>query len=123
VILKKKTADDSQLDGMKIQKASEQDKLEKTPEKAAKAPVESSKSQTKSQQREKYTDEDGWSGNFITYFLVFTLFVVVGYLVLHNKNKVLGLLIEGCKRDRSSHGRRSGGSSSSTRYQRLSQSS
>ncbi|UJR29301.1 hypothetical protein I4U23_010515 [Adineta vaga] len=71
----------------------------------------------------KYSGDDGWSGNFITYFLLFTLFVVVGYLVLHNKNKVLGLLIEGCRRNRSSHGRRNGSSSSSTRYQRLSQSS
>jgi hypothetical protein len=33
-------------------------------------------------------DDDGWSGSFITYFLLFTLFVVVGYLILHNKNKV-----------------------------------
>ncbi len=36
----------------------------------------------------KYAEDEGWSGNFVTYFLVFTLFVVVGYLVLHNKNKV-----------------------------------
>lgn len=35
--------------------------------------------------------EGGWSGGFVTYFLLFTLFVVVGYLVLHNKNKVGGV--------------------------------
>lgn len=36
----------------------------------------------------KYSDDDGWSGSFVTYFLLFTLFAVVGYLILHNKNKV-----------------------------------
>jgi len=41
-----------------------------------------------SKSRERYRDDDGWSGNFVTYFLLFTLFVVIGYLILHNKNKV-----------------------------------
>ncbi|CAF4476847.1 unnamed protein product, partial [Rotaria sp. Silwood2] len=40
-------------------------------------------------------DDDGWSGSFVTYFLIFTLLVVIGYLVLHNKNKLMAYVVEG----------------------------
>jgi len=52
-------------------------------------------------------DDSSWSGNFITYFLVFTLIVVIGYLTLHNKNKLMAYLVEG---------RRQGGASGSRQH-------
>ncbi|CAF1103853.1 unnamed protein product [Didymodactylos carnosus] len=61
--------------------------------------------------RKSDDDESAWSGSFITYFLIFTLIVVIGYLTLHNKNKLMGYLVEG----RSGSGSRSRGSSSSSR--------
>ncbi|CAF4084466.1 unnamed protein product, partial [Rotaria magnacalcarata] len=105
--------------GMNIRKPTDEDRtgFGKTAEKNTKnSGSESSKARPKASVSRKYAaDDDGWSGSFVTYFLLFTLFVVIGYLVLHNKNKILGLLIEGCRRNRSSIGRRHGGSSSSTR--------
>ncbi|CAF1109452.1 unnamed protein product [Adineta ricciae] len=111
---------DADNDGISFRKPNANDKYTAKP---VAADPNKGKARAKPQVGRKYSDDDGWSGSFVTYFLLFTLFVVVGYLVLHNKNKVLGLLIEGCRRNRSSSGRRNGSSSSSTRYQRLSQSS
>ncbi|CAF3537949.1 unnamed protein product [Adineta steineri] len=109
-------ADNKVPSGMNIKPAGD----EKAPPKKIQQTVpDKQRVPQKSIPNRKYVpDDEGWSGNFITYFLLFTVFVVVGYLVLHNKNKVLGLLIEGCRRNRSSHGRRTGSNSGSTRYQR-----
>lgn len=50
--------------------------------------------------RNRYPEDEGWSGSFVTYFLLLTLFVVVGYLVLHNKNKVRRREISAAQTDR-----------------------
>ncbi|CAF3637434.1 unnamed protein product [Rotaria sordida] len=63
-------------------------------------------------------DENDGSNNIMTGFLVFILCVIIIYLILSNKNKILGLIIEGCKRRRAMNGRHVGASSSSTRLTR-----
>ncbi|CAF4612373.1 unnamed protein product [Rotaria sp. Silwood1] len=66
-----------------------------------------------------YRDDDGdWLDKVITGFLVFILFMIIIYLILNHKNKILGLIIEGCRRQRVIHGRRFGVSSSTTRLTR-----
>ncbi|CAF1252736.1 unnamed protein product [Rotaria sp. Silwood1] len=105
--------------GMKIKKPTDEDKtqsVEKSPEKNIKTPdFESSKSRIKPVPSRKYDDNDGWSGSFVTYFLIFTLFVVVGYLVLHNKNKLMAYVVEG----RRSGASRTGSRPSHRGYEKL----
>ncbi|CAF0827039.1 unnamed protein product [Didymodactylos carnosus] len=72
-------------------------------------------------QRKSDDGESDWPDNFITYFLTFTLVVIIVYVALHHKNKVLALLVEGCSR-RGLNGRYHFGARGG-RYTRLSQSS
>lgn len=51
--------------------------------------------------KRKYSEEEGSSSNFLTYFLLLTLLFVVGYLILHNKNKLIGYIVEGRPRYKS----------------------
>ncbi|CAF1467177.1 unnamed protein product [Rotaria magnacalcarata] len=85
--------------GMNIRKPTDEDRtgFGKTAEKNTKnSGSESSKARPKASVSRKYAaDDDGWSGSFVTYFLLFTLFVVIGYLVLHNKNKLMAYVVEG----------------------------
>ncbi|CAF2522265.1 unnamed protein product [Rotaria sp. Silwood2] len=67
-------------------------------------------------------DDDNWSDNAMTIFLVFTLCIIIIYLILSNKNKILGLIIEGCRLQRVMHGRRFGSSFSMKRLTRPTQS-
>ncbi|XP_077286397.1 uncharacterized protein LOC143911397 [Arctopsyche grandis] len=59
---------------------------------------------------------DAEDSNFFTYFIFAIGIFILGYVVYHNKNKVLGLLVEG--RRNSNTGRRRG-VSSSTAYRKL----
>ncbi|CAM4890637.1 unnamed protein product [Rotaria socialis] len=84
--------------GMNIRKPTDEDRtgFGKTAEKNTKnSGSESSKTRPKAPVSRKYADDDGWSGSFVTYFLLFTLFVVIGYLVLHHKNKLMAYVVEG----------------------------
>ena len=54
---------------------------------------------------------------FFSYFVAFTILCIVGYLVFHNKKKIIALVLEGRRRNPSSRGgaRRS----SSAQYRKL----
>ncbi|CAF1036472.1 unnamed protein product [Rotaria sordida] len=104
--------------GMILKKPTDEDRnvVEKVPEKDSKIPSSGlSRTGSKIAPSRKYTDDDGWSGSFVTYFLVFTLFVVVGYLVLHNKNKLMAYVVEG----RRSGASRTGSRPSHRGYEKL----
>ena len=55
---------------------------------------------------------------FFSYFVAFTILCIVGYLVFHNKKKIIALVLEGRRRNPSS---RSSGTrrSSSAQYRKL----
>ncbi|CAF3742053.1 unnamed protein product [Rotaria socialis] len=104
--------------GMNIRKPTDEDRtgFGKTAEKNTKnSGSESSKTRPKAPVSRKYADDDGWSGSFVTYFLLFTLFVVIGYLVLHHKNKLMAYVVEG----RRSGAPRSGSRPSHRGYEKL----
>ena len=54
---------------------------------------------------------------FFSYFVAFTILCIVGYLVFHNKKKIIALVLEGRRRNPSS--RSSARRSSSAQYRKL----
>ncbi|CAF1482362.1 unnamed protein product [Adineta ricciae] len=103
---------DDDNDGISLRKPNANDKYTAKP---VAADPNKGKSRAKPQVGRKYSDNDGWSGSFVTYFLLFTLFVVVGYLVLHNKNKLKAYALEG----RRTSGSRTGSRPSHRGYEKL----
>ncbi|CAF1324749.1 unnamed protein product [Adineta ricciae] len=103
---------DADNDGISFRKPNANDKYTAKP---VAADPNKGKARAKPQVGRKYSDDDGWSGSFVTYFLLFTLFVVVGYLVLHNKNKLMAYVLEG----RRTSGSRTGSRPSHRGYEKL----
>uniref|UniRef100_A0A915D498 Uncharacterized protein n=1 Tax=Ditylenchus dipsaci TaxID=166011 RepID=A0A915D498_9BILA len=67
--------------------------------------------------RASASDIDQSTGHAFVYILAFGVLLFVVYFLVHNKNKILGLLLEGRSGRRGSVGRRAGGNA---RYRRLS---
>ncbi|CAF1307472.1 unnamed protein product [Rotaria magnacalcarata] len=67
--------------------------------------------------------DDNSSKRFMTSFLAFTLCIIVSYLIITNRNKLLGLLVEGYRRRYAKHGRHFGSNFGPMRLPRLSQTS
>jgi len=66
-------------------------------------------------------DSEETPSYFLSYFFALTIICIAGYLILHNKNKLMGLILEG-RRPRNGRGggrRRSSSSSNSARYRKL----
>ncbi|KAI1710908.1 trans-Golgi network integral membrane protein 2 [Ditylenchus destructor] len=88
---------------------------EKREEEKAKAEI-TKENEKEARQRQALLDTQAPSGHVFTYLLIFGALLSVLYLVIHNKNKLLGMIIEGRSGRRPSVSRRAG----NVRYRRLS---
>ncbi|KAI1706259.1 trans-Golgi network integral membrane protein 2 [Ditylenchus destructor] len=99
----------------KEEKENENKAGEKHEEEKAKAEI-AKENEKEARQRQALLDTQAQSGHVFTYLLIFGALLSILYLVIHNKNKLLGMIIEGRSGRRPSVSRRAG----NVRYRRLS---